>query len=191
MFFYYHKMTAQELSNMVFAIKDKITDKEFKDIMDKLSVKNEEEDKPELYEFTYMKMRKPTLDKDGPSFVYNFANYKIKTKNVVFKDDDDDDQFKRELLSNKHNWLYTMPFMLSKSKTHNYYILSKGCLGMCANSILDMYCDNPLADEDNDDDNDNCECDCDCDKCIYTALKKKKGADIRYRKMIGLSIKKI
>ena len=183
-------MSAQELSNMVFSIKDKITDKDFKDIMDKLSIKNEEEDKLELYEFTYMKMRKPTLDKDGRGFVYNFTNYKIKTKNVVFKENN---RFK-ELLSNNDNWIYTAPFRLSKSKTHNYYVLSYGNLDidMCDNSILDMYCNNPLADDDTED-NDDSDCDCDwgCDKCIYTALKKKKGADIRYRKMIGLSMKKI
>lgn len=185
-FFIITTMTSQELSDMVFAIKDKITDKEFKDIMEKLSVKNQEEDKPELYEFTYMKIRKPTIEKDeGCSFVYNFANYKIKTKDVVFKEDD---QFKRELLSNKHNWLHTMPFMLSKSKTQNYYILHQGCLGMCDNSVIDMYCKNPLADEDSDDDD--CDCDFGCDKCMYRLLKKKKGAEIRYRKMIGISIKK-
>jgi len=179
-------MTSKKIADSIFNIKEKLTDKEFKEIMDKLSIKNKEEDKVELYEFTYMKMRKPTLDKNGHSFIYNFANYKIKTKNVVFKNDDDDDQFKRELLSNDHNWLHTMPFMLSKSKTQNYYILSQGCMSMCSNSVLDMHCENPLADEDDDDDDDNSE----CDKCIYTALKKKKGEDIRYRKMIGLSIKK-
>jgi len=48
-------MTAQELSNMVFSIKDKITDKEFKDLMDKLSVKNEEE--KDTYEFKYVKTK--------------------------------------------------------------------------------------------------------------------------------------
>lgn len=180
-------MTSHELADMIYSVKEKLTDKEFKDIMEKLSIKKEEEeDTPELYEFTYMKMRKPFLDKDEVGFVYNFANYKIKTKNVVFEDDD---QFKKELLSNNHNWLYTMPFMLSKSKTQNYYVLSKGCLGMGNNSVIDMYCSNPLADSDDDDD-DECVCEDGCDKCLYTALKKKKGAEIRYRKMIGLSIKK-
>jgi len=48
-------MTSKELSNMVFAIKDKITDKEFKDIMDKLSIKNKEEEENNLYEFIYIK----------------------------------------------------------------------------------------------------------------------------------------
>jgi len=48
-------MTSKELSNMVFAIKDKITDKEFKDMMDKLSIKNKEEEENNLYEFIYIK----------------------------------------------------------------------------------------------------------------------------------------
>ena len=48
-------MTSQELSNMVFAIKDKISDKEFKDLMDKLSVKNKEEKEEGLYIFEYIK----------------------------------------------------------------------------------------------------------------------------------------
>ena len=183
-------MMSEEISDLIFSIKEKLTDKEFKDIMDKLSIKNkeEEEDNPELYEFTYMKMRKPTLlkEEDGYNFLYNFSNYKIKTKDVVFEDDD---QFKRELLSNNHNWLYTMPFMLTKIKNKNYYLLREGCQGMCANSVIDIYCKNPLVDDSDDDDNE-CECEYGCDKCIYIALKKKKGAEIRYRKMIGISIKK-
>ena len=185
--YYYHTdMTSQELSNMIYDIKDKLTDKEFKDIMDKLSVKNKEEDKPELYEFTYMKMRKPTLDNDGCDFVYNFANYKIKTKDVVFEKDD---QFKRELLINSHNWLHTIPFMITKSKTQNYHLLSNGCFGMGDNSVIDMYCKNPLVESESDEDDD-CACDISCDKWNYSQLKKKRGATIRYRKMIGISIKK-
>jgi len=183
-------MSAQELSDMVYAIKEKITDKEFKDIMDKLSVKNKEENKPELYEFTYMKMKEPTLVNNGYSFLYNFAYYKIKTKDVVFETGiNQNDQFKKEFLSNK-NCIHIMPFMLTKSKTHNYHVLSEGCGGMCDNSVIDMYCKNPLANEDSDDDDDDCECGGGCDKCMYSILKKQKGAEIRYRKMIGLSIKK-
>jgi len=180
-------MTAQELSNMIFAIKEKISDKEFKDIMDKLSVKNEKEDKPELYEFTYMKMRKPSLDSDGNlDLHYNLCNYKIKTKDVVFEKDD---QFKREMISNANNWVYTMPFMLTKSNTQNYHILGEGCFGMCACSVIEMYCGNPLAESDEEEEDD-CDCEWGCDKCIYPKMKNKKGATIRYRKMIGLSIKK-
>lgn len=180
-------MTAQELSNMVFAIKEKISDKEFKDIMDKLSVKNEKEDKPELYEFTYMKMREPNLDSDGNlDLHYNFCKYKIKTKDVVFEEDD---QFKSEMISNTHNWLYTYPFMLTLSKTQKYWVLGKGCFGMCANSVIEKYCENPLAGSDEEEEDD-CVCVWGCDKCIYPKMKNKKGATIRFRKMIGLSIKK-
>ena len=37
---------------MIYDIKEKLTDKEFKDLMDKLSIKNEEEEEC-FYEFTY------------------------------------------------------------------------------------------------------------------------------------------
>lgn len=48
-------MTSQEISNMIFNIKDKITDKEFKDIMEKLSIKHEEDKKEDTYELRYIK----------------------------------------------------------------------------------------------------------------------------------------
>ena len=84
MIFYYHlTMTAQELSNMVFSIKDKITDKEFKDLMDKLSVKNEEE--KDTYEFKYVKT-KYELAQIGCECCCDEIGYKftqkIKTKKV-------------------------------------------------------------------------------------------------------------
>ena len=47
-------MTSHELSNMIYDIKEKLTDKEFKDLMDKLSIKNEEEC---FYEFIYLEQR--------------------------------------------------------------------------------------------------------------------------------------
>jgi len=80
-------MTAQELSNMVFAIKDKITDKEFKDIMDKLSIKNEEE--KDTYEFKYVKtkykMAKVGGECCGDEIGYKFTQ-KIKTRKVKLTD---------------------------------------------------------------------------------------------------------
>ncbi len=80
-------MTAQELSNMVFAIKDKITDKEFKDIMDKLSIKNEEE--KDTYEFKYVKTKyKMAMIGSkccGEEIGYRFTQ-KIKTKTVKLTD---------------------------------------------------------------------------------------------------------
>ena len=49
-------MTSQELSNMIFEIKDKLTDKEFKDIMDKLSIKKKEQDDC-FYELKYIEQK--------------------------------------------------------------------------------------------------------------------------------------
>jgi hypothetical protein len=181
-------MTSHELADMIYSVKEKLTDKEFKDIMDKLSIKNKKEDEPELYEFTYMKMREPTVEKFSRyTFGYNFCNYKIKTKDVVF---DEDDEFKKRLLNNVWNGLHTLPFMLTKSENKKYYVLKEACQGMCANSIVDKFCVNPLADDSDEDEENECECDWGCDKCMYTKMKENKGVEIRYRKMIGLSIKK-
>ena len=73
-------MTSQELSNMVFAIKEKITDKEFKDIMDKLSIKNEEEDC--LYEFSYVEQTQITkCDDDDDIDKYYVLKTKLRKKN--------------------------------------------------------------------------------------------------------------
>ena len=81
-------MTSKKIADNIFNIKEKLTDKEFKDIMDLLSIKNkeEEEDEVELYEFTYMKMRKPQVfkfDNSSSTYGYNFADYKIKTKKII------------------------------------------------------------------------------------------------------------
>lgn len=185
-------MTSQELSDMVFAIKDKITDKEFKDIMDKLSVKNKEEDNAELYEFTYMKMRKPQVFKfenSSSTYGYNLADFKIKTKKIIIDSNIDPD-----VITNENNCLHEVSFKLSKVKFKNYYKLSKG--HFCGNgvsidnSIREDYFKNPLATDDEDSDSD-CDCDWGCDKCIFKNLKKQKGVNIMYRKMIALSIKKI
>lgn len=183
-------MSAKELSNMVFAIKEKITDKEFKDIMDKLSVKNEEEDKPQLYEFTYMKMRKPQVfkfDNSCSTYGYNFADYKIKTKNIII-----DSNVDQDVITNKNNYLHKVAFQLSKVKNKNYYKLSQGHFSgngvPIGNCIREDYFKNPLA---TDDEDSNCDCDWGCDKCIFKNLKKQKGVNIMYRKMIGLSIKKM
>ena len=37
-------MASQEIADMIFNLKDKLSDKEFKDIMDKLSIKKKEEE---------------------------------------------------------------------------------------------------------------------------------------------------
>lgn len=185
-------MTSKKIADNIFNIKEKLTDKEFKDIMDLLSIKNkeEEEDEVELYEFTYMKMRKPQVfkfDNSSNTYGYNLADYKIKTKKVII-----DPSIDPDIKTNENNYLQKVAFRLSKVKFKNYYKLSKGHFGegMIDNSIKEDYFKNPLASDDEDSDGD-CDCDWGCDKCIYKHLKKQKGVNIIYRKMIGISIKKI
>jgi hypothetical protein len=73
-------MTSQELSNMIFNIKDKITDKEFKDIMDKLSVKHNEEQQ-DTYELRYVKFKTVLGVTEDSNIAWKMIQ-KIKNKKV-------------------------------------------------------------------------------------------------------------
>ena len=64
-------MTSQELSNMIYDIKEKLTDKEFKDIMDKLSLTHKEE---KLYEFQYIEVERNVVSVDGCIKYYELEN---------------------------------------------------------------------------------------------------------------------
>lgn len=185
-------MTAEKLADSIFNIKEKLTDKEFKDIMDLLSIKNKEEkeNEVELYEFTYMKMRKPQVfkfDNSSYTYGYNLADYKIKTKKVIIDPDIDND-----ILTNNNNYLQKVAFRLSKVKYKDYYKISKGHFGegMIDNSIKEDYFKNPFT-SDNEDEDSDCDCEWGCDKCFFPNEKKRKGVNIMYRKMIGISIKKM
>jgi hypothetical protein len=187
-------MTSKKIADSIFNIKEKLTDKEFKDIMDLLSIKNKEEkeDKVELYEFTYMKMRKPEVfkfDHSSYTYGYNFANYKIKTKKVII---DPEFYYMGDIITDETNYLQRVAFKLSKVKNKNYYKLSKGifCGGPIDNCITEDYFKNPFTSDNEDEDND-CDCDYGCDKCFLPNEKKRKGVNIMYRKMIGISIKKM
>ena len=185
-------MASKQIADKIFSIKENLSDKDFKDIMDLLSIKNkEEEDDVELYEFTFMKMKKPRFIKfpnSSNTFGYNFTDYKIKTKNVIIDKDVDTD-----VLTNKNNILQRMVFDLRKIKDKNYYILSNGIFGegMMGNSTKQDIFKNLFDSDDSDDDDDDCNCDWGCDKCIYKKMKNEKSVNIIYRKMIGLSLKKL
>ena len=49
-------MSSQEIADMVFNFKDKLTDKEFKDVMDKLAIKKKEDEN--MYIVRYIKQKK-------------------------------------------------------------------------------------------------------------------------------------
>ena len=77
-------MTTQELSNMIFNIKNKITDKEFKDLMEKLSLKHKE-DENDTYELRYIK-RDTRLSVTTKNKIGWRMEEKIKTKKVKLGD---------------------------------------------------------------------------------------------------------
>ena len=83
-------MTSQELADMIFSVKEKLTDKEFKDIMEKLSVKKEEEEK-DVYEFRYLKTSTHMCEIGcqecvGENIGYKFRS-KVKTRKVKLSED--------------------------------------------------------------------------------------------------------
>jgi len=92
-------MASHEIADMIFNLKDKLSDKEFKDIMDKLSIKKKEE--YDTYLITYIKQEhKLTSDDDG---IYYKIEHKYKQKKVRLFDDNDED-FKKtidEFIDNK------------------------------------------------------------------------------------------
>lgn len=77
-------MTTQELSNMIFNIKDKITDKEFKDLMEKLSLKHKEDER-DTYELRYI-VRNTRLCSTTRKNIGWRMDEKIKTKKVKLGD---------------------------------------------------------------------------------------------------------
>ena len=50
-------MSAQNVASLMYDIKEKITDKEFKEIMDALGVVHKNEKKEDVYLFKYYKMK--------------------------------------------------------------------------------------------------------------------------------------
>jgi hypothetical protein len=67
-------MTSKELSNMIFDIKEKLTDKEFKDIMEKLSLTHKKEEVQQLYEFQYIEVERKVVSIDGIIKYYHLEN---------------------------------------------------------------------------------------------------------------------
>ena len=73
-------MTSHDIADMIFSVKEKLTDKEFKDIMEKLSIKKKEEEEENIYVLKYVKT-KYKMDSIDTSVGFRFTP-KIKTKKV-------------------------------------------------------------------------------------------------------------
>lgn len=81
-------MASQEIADMVFNFKDKLTDKEFKDVMDKLAIKNKEE--KDMYMVSYIKQKKKLIKTDEDGICYKIEA-KYKQKKVKLYDYNDED----------------------------------------------------------------------------------------------------
>jgi hypothetical protein len=119
-------MSSQEIADMVFNFKDKLTDKEFKDVMDKLSIKNKEEG--DIYMVRYIKQKKE-LTQTGDGLSYKFLP-KYKQKKVKLYDYNDED-FKEiidkmvkdkliEMIGKVNN--FTIPTMRIRKRNDEYFI---------------------------------------------------------------------
>ena len=87
-----HAMTAQNVASLMYDIKEKITDKEFKDIMDALGVVHKNDKKQDVYLFKYYKM-KMDINRMWDGRMGNRLRYKYKEIKVVLHEDiqgDDD-----------------------------------------------------------------------------------------------------
>ena len=77
-------MTAQNVSPLIYEIKEKITDKEFKDIMDALGVVHKDEEKQDVYLFKYYKMELDIGRMDNGR-MGNRLKYKYKERKVILE----------------------------------------------------------------------------------------------------------
>ena len=110
-------MTSHELADMIYSLKEKLTDKEYKDIMEKLSVKKQEEEEEGAgnvyvlkYVITKIKMTYIGVEEweEGEREIgYNF-NSKIKTKKVI-------------LGNNCGTWEYIMKYINNNDDAQDIY----------------------------------------------------------------------
>jgi len=95
-------MTAQNVASLMYDIKEKITDKEFKDIMDALGVVHKEDKKQDVYLFKYYKM-KLDVGRMNDGAIGNRLKYRYKETKVVLHDNLTEDGFINRVMNNiKH-----------------------------------------------------------------------------------------
>jgi len=168
-------MTSQEIADMVFNFKDKLTDKEFKDVMDKLAIKKKDEGN--IYEVRYIKQKRKLTYGDGGLFYKIDPSYKV--KNVKIPDGDEElknliDELIEVIKDNKSYKI--PPIDIRKKNGENYFTFS-------ANPIL--WCNNPYQKKAN------CECgNCESDDDEDDDRAKQKGAFIGFCDILIVSIEK-
>ena len=108
-------MSAQNVASLMYDIKEKITDKEFKEIMDALGVVHKNEKKEDVYLFKYYKM-KLDVGRMHDGNMGNRLKYKYKeTKVVLHEKLKVGDNFIDRLMSNIKSGL-DYEFYISKDK---------------------------------------------------------------------------
>lgn len=171
-------MSSYEIADMIYNFKEKLTDKEFKEIMDKLSVKNKNEN---IYEVRYIKQKRKLTYLDGVGLIYKIEpTYKVKNVKIP----DGDDGLKRvidELIEIvKNNKVYKIPNIDIRNINGEYYF------DLSINPVL--WCNNPYqrkwgcGDCNSDDDE---ESECENDK-----RENKKGTFVGFREKLIISIEK-
>ena len=113
-------MTSQELSNMIFNIKEKITDKEFKDIMDALGIVHKKDEKQDVYLFKYYKM-KLDVGRFHDGVMGNRLKYKYKETKVVLHPNFEGVGFINRIMNNiKHGINYEFYIKKDRENKENY-----------------------------------------------------------------------
>jgi len=170
-------MASHELAGLIYDIKQKLTDEEYKNIMEKLSIKNKEEG--EMYEVRYIKQKRKLTYREGGLYYRIEPKYKIKKvklyPNCINLKDVIDDIIERM----GEDKTFRIPTFEITKKNGEYFIRP-------ADEDI-IWCNNPYDDKglckcgncDDDDDDDDDE------------RAKEKGAFIGFREILIIDIKKI
>ena len=133
-------MTAQNVASLLYDIKQKITDKEFKDIMDALGGVHKNEEKKDVYLFKYYKMKMDVRRlHDGQ--MGNRLKYKYKERKVVLHEDTSESNINRFMNNVKHGIDYE--FVIDKYHTRiekrEYPVLNTACKTIKILESMDDY----------------------------------------------------
>jgi len=173
-------MTSKEIADMIFTLKDKLTDKEFKDIMEKLSIKNkeEQEEQEDIYEVRYIKQKRKLTHREGGMYYKIEPKYKIKKVKLYPNCINLKDIIDEIIEGMSKDKTFRIPTFEIIKKNGEYFIRP-------ADEDI-IWCNNPY------DDKGLCKCgNCDDDDDDDDERAKEKGAFIGFREMLIIDIKKI
>jgi len=106
-------MALHEIAAMVDDFKEKLTTKEYKNIMDKLKSSFENIDNTDTYEIEYIKLKKNIIIDENGTKLYNYIprryNRKMKIKNHSRQTDID--QLKRNIKENPSSYEYIIHYI--------------------------------------------------------------------------------